>query len=73
MNRFVGANALKYVARSFSSGRVRIGGVELPLKEEGDPKLIPKGYLQQLDDESVDHLRWMAQKWLLGQDMFLIG
>ena len=54
-------------------GSALIGGVEVPRNEHGDRMLVPKGYLRYLDESAVEDLRWMAQKWMLAQDMFLIG
>lgn len=38
-------------------------------------ELVPRGYLPkpELSQELLGHLRWMLQKDLLKQDMFLIG
>lgn len=69
-----GSGIVRFLSSSASrGGSAVIGGVEVPRNEHGDRMLVPKGYLRYLDDSAVEDLRWMAQKWLLGQDMFLIG
>ena len=56
---------------------ISIGDVskELP-KVINNPELIPVKYLPKNDDlpvETLKHLKWLMQKDILGQDVFLIG
>ena len=68
-------------AASFSSSTnvVRVGGIPLPVNERPErPDLVPKGLVTQWGDdihskEVVSHMRWMAQKITMKQDMFLLG
>ncbi|XP_039291605.1 von Willebrand factor A domain-containing protein 8-like [Nilaparvata lugens] len=68
--------------RNFSSGTedVTIGEVTKKTTTPAFPEYVPQKYLTRtaeghlnLDQETLHHLRWMLQKDLLGQDMFLIG
>ncbi|XP_074649479.1 von Willebrand factor A domain-containing protein 8-like isoform X2 [Tubulanus polymorphus] len=53
---------------------ISIGDIVAQLKSPTTPELVPKGYLPADIPQSVlHHLKWMIQKDLLGQDMFLIG
>ncbi|DAZ99802.1 TPA: hypothetical protein N0F65_001311 [Lagenidium giganteum] len=57
---------------------VEIGGVVAPINDAKSGELVPHGYLpalesRQMSQELLGHLRWMIQKDLLKQDMFLIG
>ena len=55
---------------------VSIGDVTKPLKNPSFSELVPTEYLpkdDQIPKETLKHLKWMMQKDLLGQDVFLIG
>ncbi|KAI9908417.1 hypothetical protein PsorP6_004490 [Peronosclerospora sorghi] len=58
---------------------VEIGDVKAPIKAPRSRELVPHGYLTELQQERsisqtlLGHLRWMMQKDILKQDMFLIG
>uniref|UniRef100_A0A8D0GPI5 von Willebrand factor A domain-containing protein 8 n=1 Tax=Sphenodon punctatus TaxID=8508 RepID=A0A8D0GPI5_SPHPU len=53
---------------------VTIGDVSFKLKTPKNPELVPLNYLpDSLTQSVVQHLRWIMQKDLLGQDVFLIG
>lgn len=53
---------------------VSIGDVHFKLKQPTNPELVPmKHMLEPLPQSLVQHLRWIMQKDLLGQDVFLIG
>ena len=55
---------------------VSIGDVTKELKSPGLSEFVPKNYLPKDDNvpvETLKHLKWMMQKDLLGQDVFLIG
>ncbi|XP_021936474.1 von Willebrand factor A domain-containing protein 8 isoform X2 [Zootermopsis nevadensis] len=54
--------------------RVTIGDVTKEVKPARNPQFVPLNYLnKELSQECLQHLRWMMQKDLLGQDIFLIG
>uniref|UniRef100_A0A8B9Q0P6 von Willebrand factor A domain-containing protein 8 n=1 Tax=Apteryx owenii TaxID=8824 RepID=A0A8B9Q0P6_APTOW len=53
---------------------VTIGDVSFKLKTPKNPELVPQNYMtDSLAQSVVHHLRWIMQKDLLGQDVFLIG
>ncbi|ELW57299.1 hypothetical protein TREES_T100021607 [Tupaia chinensis] len=53
---------------------VNIGDVSYKLKAPKNPELVPQNYISEsLAQSVVQHLRWIMQKDLLGQDVFLIG
>uniref|UniRef100_A0A8D1PEQ8 von Willebrand factor A domain-containing protein 8 n=1 Tax=Sus scrofa TaxID=9823 RepID=A0A8D1PEQ8_PIG len=53
---------------------VNIGDVCYRLKTPKSPELVPQNYISDSVAQSVvQHLRWIMQKDLLGQDVFLIG
>ncbi|EQC29690.1 hypothetical protein SDRG_12690 [Saprolegnia diclina VS20] len=53
---------------------VQIGGISVPKATPSEPHLVPRGFVPStLSQESLQHLRWMLQKDVLQQDMFLIG
>ncbi|KAF4787817.1 hypothetical protein TURU_167339 [Turdus rufiventris] len=53
---------------------VTIGDVSFKLKTPKNPELVPQNYMtESLSQSVVHHLRWIMQKDLLGQDVFLIG
>ena len=56
-------------------GTLRIGNVSAPLSHPRRADLVPYGYALAGGeaDETARHLRWLMQKDLNGQDMFLIG
>uniref|UniRef100_A0A670J864 von Willebrand factor A domain-containing protein 8 n=1 Tax=Podarcis muralis TaxID=64176 RepID=A0A670J864_PODMU len=56
------------------SDTVTIGDVSYKLKIPRNPELVPVNYISDSVAQSViQHLRWIMQKDLLGQDVFLIG
>uniref|UniRef100_A0A8C5PST0 von Willebrand factor A domain-containing protein 8 n=1 Tax=Leptobrachium leishanense TaxID=445787 RepID=A0A8C5PST0_9ANUR len=62
-------------SHSTSTGdTINIGDVSYKLKSPRNPELVPQNYIPNpLNQAAVQHLRWIMQKDLLGQDMFLIG
>ncbi|XP_072440906.1 von Willebrand factor A domain-containing protein 8 isoform X2 [Chiloscyllium punctatum] len=53
---------------------ISIGDVQFKLKQPKNPELVPlKHMLEPLPQALAQHLRWIMQKDLLGQDVFLIG
>ncbi|XP_003412650.2 von Willebrand factor A domain-containing protein 8 isoform X2 [Loxodonta africana] len=53
---------------------VNIGDVTYKLKSPKSPELVPQNYISDsLAQSVIQHLRWIMQKDLLGQDVFLIG
>nr|XP_027784510.1 von Willebrand factor A domain-containing protein 8 [Marmota flaviventris] len=58
----------------FESDTVNIGDVSYKLRTPKNPELVPQNYISDPPTQSVvQHLRWIMQKDLLGQDVFLIG
>ncbi|EKX41778.1 hypothetical protein GUITHDRAFT_112197 [Guillardia theta CCMP2712] len=55
--------------------KVEIGDVQMNVGVPINPHLVPVnfGKAEEEDEETLHHLRWMLQKFQLGQDMFLIG
>uniref|UniRef100_A0ABM5FZN6 von Willebrand factor A domain-containing protein 8 n=1 Tax=Pogona vitticeps TaxID=103695 RepID=A0ABM5FZN6_9SAUR len=61
-------------AGTAEGGTVTIGDVSYKLKTPRNPELVPVNYISDsLAQSVVQHLRWIMQKDLLGQDVFLIG
>lgn len=62
-------------ARNFSVQReVSIGDVKVPLRTPEHPELVPRGYLAGLNvPEVLEHIRWIVQKRIMSQDIFLLG
>ncbi|XP_030056405.1 von Willebrand factor A domain-containing protein 8 [Microcaecilia unicolor] len=57
-----------------SGETVTVGDVSFKLKAPRNPELVPANYMSStLSQSVVQHLRWIMQKDLLGQDVFLIG
>uniref|UniRef100_A0A8C4IV27 von Willebrand factor A domain-containing protein 8 n=1 Tax=Dicentrarchus labrax TaxID=13489 RepID=A0A8C4IV27_DICLA len=53
---------------------VNIGEISYKLKTPQNPELVPVKHISDsLPQTVVQHLRWIMQKDLLGQDVFLIG
>uniref|UniRef100_A0A8C9PJU6 von Willebrand factor A domain-containing protein 8 n=1 Tax=Spermophilus dauricus TaxID=99837 RepID=A0A8C9PJU6_SPEDA len=58
----------------FLGDTVNIGDVSYKLRTPKNPELVPQNYISDPPTQSVvQHLRWIMQKDLLGQDIFLIG
>ncbi|XP_052121938.1 von Willebrand factor A domain-containing protein 8-like [Frankliniella occidentalis] len=54
--------------------QVTIGDVSKDVSEPKNPEYVPIKYLKAKESQhTLRHLRWMLQKDLLGQDMFLMG
>uniref|UniRef100_A0A8C9VSL0 von Willebrand factor A domain containing 8 n=1 Tax=Scleropages formosus TaxID=113540 RepID=A0A8C9VSL0_SCLFO len=59
---------------SHDSGTVKIGEISFQLKPPRNPELVPVNHMMDTMPQTVaQHLRWIMQKDLLGQDVFLIG
>ncbi|XP_033842695.1 von Willebrand factor A domain-containing protein 8 [Periophthalmus magnuspinnatus] len=57
-----------------SGDTVTIGDISYKLKTPQNPELVPVKHISDSPSQTVaQHLRWIMQKDLLGQDMFLIG
>ena len=56
---------------------VNIGDVTIPVEPANNPSLVPFGYLSKFGDlsspELIAHMRWIAQKHVIGQDTFLLS
>ncbi|XP_011270078.1 hypothetical protein CAOG_08496 [Capsaspora owczarzaki ATCC 30864] len=65
------------VATAAGAAILSIDDVTMPLTDPLTPEFVPLHYIQErvrlTSPTMADHLRWMMQKDLLGQDMFLIG
>ncbi|XP_023941851.1 von Willebrand factor A domain-containing protein 8 [Bicyclus anynana] len=69
------------IVRAYSSeGRVTIGNVSKEITTPKKVEYVPKKYLiaeeaqlKSLSQSTLRNLRWMMQKDILGQDMFLLG
>uniref|UniRef100_A0A674JE42 von Willebrand factor A domain-containing protein 8 n=1 Tax=Terrapene triunguis TaxID=2587831 RepID=A0A674JE42_9SAUR len=62
------------ISSFFLGDTVTIGDVSFKLKTPKSPELVPLNYMSDnLAQSVVQHLRWIMQKDLLGQDVFLIG
>uniref|UniRef100_A0A3Q2TY78 von Willebrand factor A domain-containing protein 8 n=1 Tax=Fundulus heteroclitus TaxID=8078 RepID=A0A3Q2TY78_FUNHE len=58
----------------FAGDTVTIGEISYKLKTPQNPELVPLKYLPDSVPQTVaQHLRWIMQKDILGQDVFLIG
>ncbi len=68
---------LKSTSSSGESTTVSIGDVTKRVRRAHRPELVPAKFLagvsSEVPPETRQHLRWMMQKDLLGQDIFLIG
>ncbi|XP_059417514.1 von Willebrand factor A domain-containing protein 8 isoform X3 [Carassius carassius] len=57
-----------------SGDTVKIGEISYVLKTPRNPELVPVNHMTEALPQMVtQHLRWIMQKDLLGQDVFLIG
>ncbi|XP_059198187.1 von Willebrand factor A domain-containing protein 8 [Centropristis striata] len=57
-----------------SGDTVKIGEISYKLKTPRNPELVPLKHISDSLPQTVaQHLRWIMQKDLLGQDVFLIG
>lgn len=57
-----------------SGDTVKIGDISYKLKTPRNPELVPVKHISDSLPQTVaQHLRWIMQKDLLGQDVFLIG
>nr|XP_046259782.1 von Willebrand factor A domain-containing protein 8 [Scatophagus argus] len=57
-----------------SGDTVKIGEISYKLKTPRNPELVPVKHISDSLPQTVaQHLRWIMQKDLLGQDVFLIG
>ncbi|KAI7808235.1 von Willebrand factor A domain-containing protein 8 [Triplophysa rosa] len=57
-----------------SGDTVKIGEILYQLKTPKSPELVPVNHITEVLPQTItQHLRWIMQKDLLGQDVFLIG
>ncbi|XP_067943521.1 von Willebrand factor A domain-containing protein 8-like [Watersipora subatra] len=62
------------IRRCKSNDSVSIGNVSIKLLTAANPQKVPTSYLPgDVSHSLLQHLKWMMQKDLLGQDIFLIG
>ncbi|KAK6061173.1 ATPase family protein [Cooperia oncophora] len=55
---------------------LKLGSLRIPIKEATRPELVParfSAFEVRAPDEALGHLKWLLQKEILGQDVFLIG
>jgi hypothetical protein len=56
---------------------VRIGNISLPVQRKehiSNPELIPRNVeVLYKSTETLEHLRWLMQKYLMKQDVLLLG
>merc|ERR1719187_93353 len=68
---------LRHSTRFYSTDTdkvVTIGSVKKTVSVPCNPELVPKNYLpKNIPNETMKDLKWMMQKDLLGQDIFLLG
>jgi hypothetical protein len=70
VNPVIGNNVRAYT----SSDSVSIGEVTKVVNKVKRPEYVPRNYYREdLGQSTLHHLRWMMQKDLLGQDIFLLG
>ncbi|KAK7868613.1 hypothetical protein R5R35_008422 [Gryllus longicercus] len=70
ISRSFGVFGTKYAGEKL----VKIGDISKVVKPAKNPQYVPLKYVEgESSQEILRHLRWMLQKDLLGQDMFLIG
>ncbi|XP_025833550.1 von Willebrand factor A domain-containing protein 8 [Agrilus planipennis] len=57
-----------------SDVKITLGNITKVVKLPKNPQYVPQSYLQENCGQStLHHLRWMMQKDILGQDIFLLG
>uniref|UniRef100_A0A1I8FUD4 von Willebrand factor A domain-containing protein 8 n=1 Tax=Macrostomum lignano TaxID=282301 RepID=A0A1I8FUD4_9PLAT len=62
------------IVRNGADGFIKIGNVIKTIRKSKSPHLIPVNYLPEpLSATLSQHLQWILQKDVLGQDVFLIG
>ncbi|XP_030642749.1 von Willebrand factor A domain-containing protein 8 [Chanos chanos] len=67
------AREVKFLKTS-SGDTIKIGEISYQLKTPRSPELVPISHMTEgMPQTVVQHLRWIMQKDLLGQDVFLIG
>ncbi|XP_029645766.1 von Willebrand factor A domain-containing protein 8 [Octopus sinensis] len=72
-NKNIYFGCLRYSSND-SSKHVSIGDIKKVLKQPQNPELVPVKYICSNPSQAVlRHLRWIMQKDLLEQDVFLIG
>ncbi|XP_076454368.1 von Willebrand factor A domain-containing protein 8-like [Babylonia areolata] len=65
---------VRWSSSESGSKKVSIGDISVQVKDPKSPELVPHKYFQkELPQTILRHLRWIMQKDLLGQDVFLIG
>ncbi|KAL0985591.1 hypothetical protein UPYG_G00159100, partial [Umbra pygmaea] len=65
---------VKLLNTSAGGDIVKIGDISYQLKTPRQPELVPINHMSECIPQTViQHLRWIMQKDLLGQDVFLIG
>ncbi|TKR72344.1 hypothetical protein L596_019812 [Steinernema carpocapsae] len=70
-----GLNSLHRYQSTDSNGFIKIGDVKVPKKSAKNQHLVPVKNVANINSnpQFVSHLKWLLQKDLLKQDVFLIG
>ncbi|XP_024941330.1 von Willebrand factor A domain-containing protein 8 isoform X2 [Cephus cinctus] len=73
-SKSIDSNLRTFVRCKSDDTVITIGGVSKRVKPAKHPEYIPRKYiLKDQSQETLKNLRWMLQKDVLGQDIFLIG
>lgn len=65
---------VRWSSNESGSRKVSIGDIAVQIKDPKAPELVPRKYFKkELPQSILRHLRWIMQKDVLGQDVFLIG
>ncbi|XP_078476161.1 von Willebrand factor A domain-containing protein 8 isoform X3 [Lampetra planeri] len=68
------AVARRALCAASSGETITIGDVSRQVKRPQNPELVPVKHITgSLSQSTLEHLRWLLQKDVLGQDVFLIG
>ena len=70
------SNLQLFIRYKSDNAIVTIGNVSKEVKSPKSPEYVPRKYLlkaQEEDASTLKHLKWMLQKDILSQDIFLIG
>jgi len=75
ISKVLGKNrCYRTIATGTHDGSLKIGKTEVQIRTPEVPQYVPYNYLpKELSQSTIRHLQWIAQKDVLGQDVFLIG
>lgn len=66
----------RFLTKKFLYKEIKIGNFQLPSHKKANQEFIPSNFgfdFLNLTQNEISYLKWMGQKDILGQDMFLIG